>query len=193
MISLLLSLLALAPPTPAPPQPAAPAAVPVDEARFRHFIRVLPDSPDSASAPPAPDPLEAARLAKLNPGRERDILALLRTDAECSAPLGRDSVLRMMRRVADRLGPEKLDRMIAFYEGADLKAFDRIGAAGGARSAADQAELDRILSAYPLRDFAAAMEEGGKAMWDDAELMAASMKCSEARDAAFRKAKLRDY
>jgi len=190
MMSLLLSLLALAPPASAPPPAAAPA---VDDARFQHFIRVLPDSPDSASAPPAADPLEAARLAKLNPGRERDILALLRKEAECSAPLGRDAVLRMMRHVADRLGPEKLDRMIAFYESADLKVFDRLGAAGGARSAADQAELDRILSAYPLHDFAAAMDESGKAMWEDTELMEASMKCSEARDAAFRKAKLRAY
>jgi|GEM_PF-3462965 len=191
MISLLLPLLALAAAPPAPPPPASP---PVDEARFQRFVRVLPDSPaTAAAAPPAADPLEAVRLAKLNPGRERDILALLRADAQCTAPIERAAVLRMMRHVADRLGPEKLDRMIAFYESADLKVLDRLGASGAALSAADEAELARLQSAYPIGDFAAAMEESGKAMWEDAELLDASMKCSAVRDAAFKKAKLRAY
>jgi hypothetical protein len=194
MMSLFLPLLALAAPPPAPPPPAAPAAAaPVDEARFRRFIRVLPDSPEAAAPAPAPDPAEAARLLSLNPGRERDIAAALQADARCTAPVGRAAVMRMMRHVANRLGPEKLDRMIAFYEGVDLKVFDRLGTSAGTLAAADEAELARIRSAYPIDDFAAAMQESGNVMWEDAELMAASMKCADARKATFTRAKLRAY
>jgi hypothetical protein len=190
MSLLLLPLLALAA-APPPPPPA-----PVDAARFDRFVRALPDSPGGPTAGAAPDPAEAERLAKLNPGREREIAAALRAEAECTAPLSREAVLKMMHGVADRLGPSRLDRMIAFYEGADYKAFDRLGArsaAGEPLSAAETAELDRIRSAYPLDEFAAAMQASGNAIWTDPALAAGFSRCADSREQAFRKAKLRAY
>lgn len=187
MTPLLLSLLALA----AAP-PSAPA--PVDEARFQRFMEVLPET--SSPAAPAANPAELAELAKLNPGRERDIAAVLEADARCTAPVSRGAVLRMAHIVADRLGPEKLDRMIAFYQSPDFKTIDRLApraAAGPALSDAEKAEMERIRAAYPLDAFAAAMQASANSIWEDPETAAGLAKCADSREAAFQRAKLRQY
>jgi hypothetical protein len=194
MIALLLPLLALAAAPPSAPPP--PAAAPVDEARFQRFIAVLPDSASLERETPAPDPAEKARLVALNPGRERDVAAALQAEAVCTAPLSREAVLKMMHAVADRLGPEKLDRMIAFYGSADFKILDRLAspdASGPPSSAAETAEMDRIRAAYPIDDMAAAMDSSGGVIWQDPALAAGFEKCADAREAAFTKAKLRAY
>src|SRR5436305_12506490 len=94
---------------------AAAPPPPVDEARFQHFLKVLPDSKDRPGA--GADPGEVARLAARNPGRQKEIEAILAADASCTAPAREAAMLRMARATADRLGAERLDRMIAFYEG----------------------------------------------------------------------------
>jgi len=181
-----LSLLLLALAAPASPPP-------VDEARFQHFLRVLPDGKEARAS--GPDPAELARLVKLNPGREKDVEAVLAADARCTAPAREAAVLRMARATADRLGPERLDRMIAFYEGPDLARFNALvpGRPGGkALSAAEQAELDRLLAAYPLRAFAEAMQASGNAVFTDEAVGAALAKCADARLAAFKRARLKE-
>lgn len=170
---------------------AAPAPPPLDEARFQHFLRVLPDSTDAARA--GADPSELARLVKLNPGREKDVEAILAADARCTAPARAAAVLRMARATAERLGPERLDRIIAFYEGPDFPRFVALvaGSADGKRLPdAQQAELDRLVAAYPIREFGEAMQSSGGAVFTDEAIGAVFAKCADARMAAFARAKL---
>jgi len=190
MPALLLVLAALA------AQPAAAHAAPpppVDEARFQHFLKVLPDAKES---PPAgADPAELAGLARRNPGREKEIEAILAADARCTAPARQAATLRMARATADRLGRERLDRMIAFYEGPDFARFAALGPdrpADKPLSAAEKAELDRIVAAYPLREFAEALRAGSDSLFTDAAIGAVFARCADARMAAFARAKLEE-
>jgi hypothetical protein len=172
---------------------AAPTPPPVDEARFQHFLKVLPDARERPRA--GADPADLERLAKRNPGREKEIEAILAADASCTAPAQAAAVLRMARATADRLGPERLDRMIAFYEGPDFTRFAALGPdrpADKPLSAAEQAELDRLVAAYPLREFAEAMRASGDGLFTDPAIGGAFAKCAEARMAAFERAKLEE-
>jgi hypothetical protein len=175
---------------------AAIAAAPppaVDEARFQHFLKVLPDAKERPRT--GVDPAEVARLAKRNPGREKAIEAILADDARCTAPAREVAMLRMARATADRLGPERLDRMIAFYEGPDFARFAALGPdrpADKPLSAAEKAELDRLVAAYPLREFAEAMQASGDGLFTDPAVGGAFAKCAEARMAAFERAKIEE-
>jgi hypothetical protein len=171
----------------------APPPPPVDEARFQHFMRVLPDAKEPARD--GPDPVEIARLKALNPGHEREVEAVLDADARCTAPVRHIATLRMARAAADRLGPDKLDRMIAFYEGPDFPRFAKLTAPqpdGKPLAPAGQAELNRLIAAYPLEAFAEAMQSGSNAVFLDPEVGAGFAKCADTRLAAFEKAKLKE-
>lgn len=172
---------------------AAAPPPPVDEARFQHFLKVLPDSKDRPGA--GADPAEVARVAARNPGRQKEIEAILAADASCTAPAREAAMLRMARATADRLGPERLDRMIAFYEGPDFARFAALGPdrpADKPLSAAEKAELDRLTAAYPLREFAEAMQASGDGLFTDPGIGGVFAKCADARMAAFQRAKLED-
>jgi hypothetical protein len=172
---------------------AAAAPAPVDEARFQHFLKVLPDAKERPRT--GVDPAEIVRLAKRNPGRAKEIEAILVADARCTAPGREAALLRMARATADRLGPEHLDRMIAFYEGPDFVRFAALGPdrpADKPLSAAEQAELDRLVAAYPLREFAEAMQASGDGLFTDPSVGGVFAKCAEARTAAFERAKLEE-
>jgi hypothetical protein len=190
MPALLFVLAALAAPPAAPPPPPPP---PVDETRFQHFLKVLPDAKEPPRA--GADPAEVARLAERHPGREKEIEAILAADARCTAPAREAAMLRMVHATADRLGPERLDRMIAFYEGPDFARFAALGpdrAADKPLSAAEKAEFDRIVAAYPLREFAEAMQASGDGLFTDPAIGAVFAKCADARAAAFQRAKLEE-
>jgi hypothetical protein len=170
---------------------AAPA--PVDEARFQHFLKVLPDAKAAPSI--GADPAETARLSKLNPGRQKEVEAVLAADARCTAPAREAAILHMARAAADRLGPERLDRMIAFYEGPDFPRFNALvdaQAGGKSLSPADKTEFDRLVAAYPLREFAEAMQVSGNALFTDEAVGAVFARCADARVAAFARAKLKE-
>jgi hypothetical protein len=166
---------------------------PLDEALFQHFLKVLPD----AKEPPrtGADPAEVARLATLNRGRERDVETLLAADAACTAPVRQAAVLRMARATADRLGREKVDRMIAFYEGPGFVRWQELASAvraDAAPSPGERAEMARLTAAYPLQDFADALQAGSQVLFTDGGLGAAFSKCADARVAAFAKAGLKE-
>jgi len=184
MAALLLLLAAMAAPALPPP---------VGEARFQHFLKVLPDAKERPRT--GVDPAEVAALAKRNPGREKEIEAILAADASCTAPAREAALLRMARATADRLGPERLDRMIAFYEGSDFARFAALGPdrpADKPLSAAEKAELDRLAAAYPLREFAEAMQASGDGLFTDPAVGGVFAKCADTRLAAFERAKLRE-
>ncbi len=170
MTSLILTLaLGLALAQPSPDADAAPGDALVDR-----FIAALP-TPRAG-----PDPASVAALEELNPGRRDDIVAVLSDYEECGDALARVQ----LRRVAHALGARKVTQLVRFYEGEDFRTFDRIAAQPeAALSAADRAERDRILAAYPLADFVQAMGPTGPA-FDSEAAIAGIERCMTARDAA---------
>jgi hypothetical protein len=95
--------------------------------------------------------------------------------------------------VARQLGDEKLGRLIAFYEGEDkarLNALMARTSQGETLPAADEAELERIMSAYPLTEFAEAFNPFNPALWQE-EPLAEITRCENRRDEAFARLGLR--
>lgn len=171
----------------------AQSATPAGEALIDRFMLVIPGADRIEQADLAPDPVEIERLTGLNPDHGDDVREVLAEFARCSAPARvqlRESGLRM---VARQLGDEKLGRLIAFYESEDMARFDALMARtsqGETLSAGDQAELERIMTAYPLTEFAEAFNPFNPALWQEVPL-AEITRCENSRDEAFARLGLR--
>ena len=156
-------------------------AVPAGDAVIDRFMAAIPD-PGSD-----PDPEQLAYFITLNPGRDADIAPVLQSFAECRNAYA----ARALRNVAASLGSERLARLTAFYEGEDFRALDRITSRPEEElTAQEQAERDRIISAYPIEDFVAAMQPSNPAFSMD-EAMAMLDQCERERDEALQRQGLR--
>ena len=141
-------------------QPAAAVERPSPELVER-FLAALPDAGRLDRVERSADPAELERLTRLNPGREDDIRPVLEAHAACASPFQNAIARAALRRAAERLERADLERMLQFYHSEDLGRLDALGArlgAGETLGAADQAELDRIVAAYPVMAFAEAMQ-----------------------------------
>jgi hypothetical protein len=165
----------------------ATSAPPPTEAQIERFIAALPDSDRLDQVDRTADPRELERLGALNPDRADAIRPVLEEFAGCTGPVENRLYVHMLRVVARTLGAEKLDRLVTFYEREDIAALDPIinrASSGATLSPAEQAEVERIMAAYPLADFAAEMMSFNPDFFDDA-LMAEMTRCEQARDASF--------
>lgn len=145
------------------------------------FMAVVPD-PGSE-----PDPTELEYLTTLNPGRSGDIVPILQRFSSCRNAYG----VNALRRVAAGLGEARLTRLIAFYEGADFRIFDRLASQPEeALSVQERAERDRIMAEYPLADFMAALQPSSPTFSIE-DALAMVERCEEERDAALEQRGLR--
>jgi hypothetical protein len=100
---------------------------------------------------------------------------------------------RMLRSVAAGLGDEKLGRLASFYEGEDYHLFDGLRLRreeAGTLSEREQNELDRLLAAYPIMEYAEAMRAAFPAMLED-PAMERLIQCGLDRAQAFERQGLR--
>ena len=188
IVPLCLALLAAA--SPARAQPPAETA---SEALIDQFVRALPHQ-EELEVHPAVDPRELARLAAINPGRESALRPILMAHATCTASPQKAATIRLIRVIARDLGPAKLARLIAFYQGPDYATFERLSATADGRQTppqADRKEIERIMAAYPLADWIGGMGRAAGRLLDDSEFLDATTRCDAARDAALAQAKLR--
>ncbi|TFI56979.1 hypothetical protein E2493_17450 [Sphingomonas parva] len=173
---------------------AQPPAASVPEAVFQKFLSVLPDAQRLKGTTHSADPEELAAIAGLNPGKEARVRAILDTYETCAGPANDKALEGMFRRVAGKLGPEKIGRLTAFYEGGDLARADALFGrlrAGETLPEAEQAQADALLAKYPLPEFGDAMMHAGQDLMNDRAFMDTMMACSVTREEAFDKEGIR--
>jgi hypothetical protein len=167
---------------------------PPSEAQVERFMAVLPDVEALGQVDRTADPVELERLVSLNPGRDADIRPVLETFAACQSPIHNAMSLTGLRMIARRLGSAGLERLTAFYQSEDLDRLEALTArlqAGEAPGEAEQAEMERIFAAYPLREFQALMQNVmTELVPTQTEALAALDRCDDERDAAFARLEL---
>jgi hypothetical protein len=172
--------------------PVFAEAAPPSDALIDRFMAALPQ-PDPPGAP-APSPGEVARLETLNPGKSALIRPILDAYEACAAAESRTQAVALVRQVARALGEAKLLRLTEFYEGPNFVAFEALGARitkGEEVPAAEKAEFERLIAAYPLSDFRETMM---RVALSDAANLSATVRfasCDAARKQAFARSNLR--
>jgi hypothetical protein len=178
----------------APAVAQAPAAE-VSQALLDRFFAALPHQ-EEWSVKTDPDEGEVARLAALNPGRSAEVRAILAEHGRCFAPVARGATRRGLETIARRLGPAKLEALIALYGSEDFRRFDALGevkAKGGALTPEQESAFGRFLADHPVAaEFAQAIGNVGPALAADEAFMSGLQGCAEARRVAFERAKLRE-
>lgn len=179
-------------PTESPPRMMPPLASPPSEAQVERFLASLPAEVKTGTPAMKLAPESVKRLIALNPGKEAQIEAILSAFGKCSQPAvvaGMERVHRMLAR-SPLLGPEKLERLTAFFDGggwASLTAIaDRINKSA-TPSAADLAEREQLMAAYPLEDLAISLQIASLNAVHQGAFVDAK-KCEDERNAALAKA-----
>jgi hypothetical protein len=172
---------------------AQPPVFTVSEALLDEFVAALPH-PEEWAMSTDPDAEELARIEALNPGREKDVRAVLTDSARCSAPVIEAGTRRALRVVGARLGPDKLRRLIAFYRSDEFRRLDSVDTQrqkGAVLSAAQEEEFSRVMAAHPeARDFATGVQGSGDIIAKDPVFVRDVSRCGAAQAAAFARAKL---
>jgi hypothetical protein len=146
------------PPPPVPLPPLPPAA----QAQAERLLAHLPKEQWVARST-TPDPEKVKRLVALNPGKEALIATILSTFATCSepaAPVGRNRAHRIGAESLARFSPEKIEGLIAFFDGPDFASFEALEGRiknSATPAAADLAEWERLMAAYPIGDLGVAL------------------------------------
>jgi hypothetical protein len=175
------------------PAIAQPAAA-VPEALLDELMSALPHQEEWAMSTD-PDAAEVAMIGALNPGREKEVRAVLADHARCLAPAVAGATRRAIRSLAGNLGADKLRRLIAFYRSEDFRRLDAIDAlaqkAKGATPAQEQ-EMGRIMAANPVvAEFGTAIQRSGEVVAQDTAFTGAAEQCARALGAAFAGARLK--
>ena len=140
------------------------------------LVAALPHS-DHA---PAPDPFLAERRDALTgkyPAKAERARALLADRQTCSDAKAKEGVSRMMLASAKSLSGDELRSLTAFYSGPDHARLETIKEGSP--------EWDALLARYPLKRFAAAMQQASGTMLDD--VFAAEQACDAALTEALAK------
>jgi hypothetical protein len=156
--------------------PAAPS-----EAQVARFIAALPDSDSLTAGSDAINPELLAQIQRANPGRETEAREVVAAHGRCTQRFVVGATERMFVRIAHRLGAARVEALIRFYGGPEFAPFSRIGdkmKRDEALTAAEQAELARIMSAYPLNEFFEAMEALTPTMAQDAAFIEGVTGCA---------------
>lgn len=164
-------------------QAAAPAASPDRAARIERFLAALPGARSEAE-PRDDDARGHARLEAMlagNRSKEAVIRRIWSDRSTCTAKTGRDATVTALRRTADRLSDDELDRLTLFYSGPDYRAMD---AKQGAPDAAVMADL---MKRYPLQRMLDATQAVLNQDMPDS-LMASLEACDATADAALAQA-----
>ena len=179
-------------------QPGFAQTAPTPDGAIDRLVAVLPDRDRLDNATPRPvNPATVTQLNSLNPGREAEVMALLQATEVCLVPVFRQALRRSARLVIAGLGGHDVERMIAFYQGPDFRILETINArirAGAQLSNLQRREFTRILAAYPVRQFTAAMHDENvlqAAMMQDDAFLAGITRCAMARNEAFEQHGLR--
>jgi len=175
------------------PPPAQPPA-PVSEALLDEFLAALPHQEEWKMGTD-PDAQELARIGALNPGREKDVRAVLTESARCTNPAVEAATRRALRVVGTKLGAEKLRRLIAFFRSDDLRRFDAIDAQlqkGAKLSAAQEEDANRIAAAHPeAAEFGTAVQASGDIVAKDQVFLREVGRCGGEQAAALARANLK--
>lgn len=139
------------------------SAEPPSEALIDRFMTVIPGAERLDRVDGAADPAELDRLSRLNPGKADAIRPVLEAYSSCASPINNEISRSGLRFAAQQLGTTKLEQLIRFYESEDFGRAAALGSrlqAGETLPAAEQAELERIMAAYPLAEFNALLSGG---------------------------------
>lgn len=178
-------------PAPAEPVPAAPS-----EALIDRFIAVIPDREEIQAQSNEIDAGELGGLVALNPGKEAQVRAVLKSNLACTGPAVTAGTLRMLRTVARNLGAAPLQKLIGFYEGPDYAAFGALAArmeGNSTPSPEDSAAMAKLMGTYPLQAFLQQMSRAEEIIAADAGFMEAAMKCASAQMEALEAAGLKSH
>lgn len=133
------------------------AVAPAADALVERFMAVVPPN---AQPTDAPDPDILASLEAANPGREAEVRRLLEAEAACVAPFQAELSRATLREIARSLGDETLGRLIAFYESDDFRRLTGLVEREGGEAAlsdGERADLEAVMSRYPLEAFSQAV------------------------------------
>ena len=176
-----------------PPASSGPATPGVTDLLYAEFLAALPH-PEDWDPGTEPDPGSLARLGALNPGREAEVRSILSDQARCLAPALVPATRRMLRAVADRLGPDKVRTLIGFYRSDEFRRFDAIDMARrkqGSVTPAQEAALERFAQANPVAiEFAQAVQRSAAFAAEDQAFMREAQRCAALRSEALARAKL---
>lgn len=170
------------------------APLPPSDALIDKFISVLPDVSVANEVDRTPDAAELERLSRLNSGRAAEVRRILKAKAACTSTAENASAIAMMRRIARSVGAERVERIIAFYDGEDFNRFAELtGRAeeGETLASSQLAELERIDAAYGLRSFYDAMTAQKDEIIDDKVFVQAIRACQSNAVAALAQARLK--
>jgi hypothetical protein len=191
------ALLLALPALPAQPASAEPASAVPSEALIDRFIAVIPDRDQIDAIDTEVDAGELKALVALNPGKEAQVRSILQANlTTCTGPAISAGTLRMLRTVARDLGAEKLQRLVAFYEGPDFAKFSALAArmeGQATPSAEDKAAMAKLMGAYPLQAYHERLNSAGEIIAADDGFMTAATKCASEQMAALEAAGLKSH
>jgi hypothetical protein len=172
-------------------QAAEPAP---SQALIERFIAALPDQDAFSAGAQQVDPAELARLAALNPGKEAQVGAILKSNLACTGPAIASGSRRMLATIARNLGGARVEKLISFYGGPDYAAFGALAARMEGQpkpGAADSAAMAKYMETYPLQAFHDQLGRAGEIIAADPGFMESAMKCASEQVEAMEKAGLK--
>jgi hypothetical protein len=167
----------------------APAGPAIDR-----LIAALPDRETRSPVDQARIESELARLLALNPGESNAIRPILEAEELCGTKAIEAATLDLIREVATQMGAQKVGRLTKLYEGEDEALLDRLmtkSGSGEPLTDLEVGELGRIFATYPFAEFRNGTRAKAEALDRNQEFVAAVMECKAARDAAYRRARIR--
>jgi len=167
----------------------APAVPAIDR-----LIAALPDSETHSPVDRARIESDLARLSALNPGKSDAIRPILEAEELCGTRAVEAATLKVIREVATLMGAQKVARLTALYESEDSRLLDRLmtkSGSGDSLSDAEVGEMGRIFATYPFAEFRSGTRERSAVIDQNQDFVAAVLQCNAARDAAYRRARIR--
>ncbi len=164
------------------------------EGLIDQLMAALPNS-DSLRHPPDPPSAapEQTRLQGLNLGHEAEVSAVMRDWLDCVRPLVVATTNRTIRQIIRELGARKAGLLLQFYGGPDYRRLLALGLGIRAHrlSAAEQREFLRIMSTYPLEEFATRIDNLNQVIARDPSFLPTTLQCSALKQAALDRQGLR--
>ncbi|HEX8642615.1 MAG TPA: hypothetical protein VF702_01735 [Allosphingosinicella sp.] len=175
----------------APAQRPNSAPAPISEALVERLIAAYPDRPRHAVR--TADPALLERIEAANPGRRDSIREILIEDRRCTAPIYRAGNAALFREIAQVLGPDKVERLIRFYEGPAYRRYRQLVARNGRgiATAPERSELARIVGDYQVSAFYEAFEAVAPRVRRELEASEGLVRCASALRASLEGAGLR--
>lgn len=155
---------------------------PASEANIDAFVKVLPPSEGGHDKLDDSEVEAQKQLLNLNPGRETKVREIVAAHRQCMKPLENNTITEMVRQTARAIGNDRLQLMTEFFrKGEDHKLEPLLAKrqSGTTLSAAEEAELNRLVATYPLVDYGEASKAVREDLYGDPQLLKGIQSCDE--------------